>query len=198
VQGQRPEESINYVASQAGCYAWVVEKVEADRDVCLRLLVPNTLPPLDEWTAGRSLPFPADAPTVMAVAAVDVTSPYDLASDSSQGPTFGPGGACTGGKVKPEAAAYANVTTKTFGPGAYPGTGAAASHMAGAAALIWAAHPGYSAGIVQSVLEARAIDMGPAGKDSMYGAGRLYLGEPPVDFDHHIWLPTLARSFPSP
>lgn len=196
--GPPPEEWISYVAQEAGCYAWVVEKVKAERDVCFRLLTPNASVRLDEMTPERSLPFPADAPSVMAVAAVDVDKPYDLATYSSQGPTFGPGAACTGGKIKPEAAGYTRVETKSLDPKLLTGTGPAAAHVAGAAALVRAAYPGYSVSMVQNFLEDRAIDMGPAGKDTMYGAGRLYLGEPPSEPDYRIWLPTIIQIFPAP
>ena len=40
--GQTPTESVFYVAPVTGCYAWVVEKVKADRNVCFRLITPNS------------------------------------------------------------------------------------------------------------------------------------------------------------
>ncbi len=200
--GPPPQESIKYVAAAAGCYAWVVEKVKADRNVCFRLLTPNTSVRLDghldEWTEMRSLLFPADAPSIMAVTALDVQKPYELEAYSSQGPTFGPGGTCTGGKVKPEVAAYAGVSTTSLDPDMFIGTWAAAAHAAGAAALVRAAYPSYSAAQTQSFLESRAIDMGPGGKDNMYGSGRLYLGGPPVDLDYAIWLPIITARAPNP
>ncbi len=200
-EGQTPEEFVSYVipddVSAKNCYAWAVEKVKADRNVCFRLITTNASVHLDEWTEMRSLPFPADAPNVMAVAAVDVDKPFELQAYSSQGPTFGPGGTCTGGKVKPEIAAYTNVSTETLVPKAFTGTAAAASHAAGAAALARGAYPSYSAAQTQSFLEGRAIDMGPGGKDTMYGSGRLYLGDPPADLEYSVWLPIITRLHPT-
>jgi hypothetical protein len=197
--GPPPEEAVAYVVPSSGaCYAWIVEKVKADRDVCFRLITPNSSLHLDEWTTERSLPFPADAPTIFAVAAVNTSMPYALEGYSSQGRTFGPGGTCKGGVIKPDGAAYANVDTDTYGPSGFPGTSASTPHFGGAAATVWGAYPGWSADVVQNFLETRAIDMGPAGKDTMYGWGRLHLGNPPVDYDYQIFLPIMTKVYQVP
>jgi len=173
--GQTPEEFVYYTASGTDCYALIVERVNASRDVCLSLDVPQ-MPHLEEWVTQRSLSFPADSPGAITVAAVDVST-YSLESYSSQGPTFGSGGTCSGGSTKPDIAAYANVSTVSYGAGVFNGTSAATPHVAGAAALVKEAHPGYTVTQLQSFLEGRAIDLGDPGKDNLYGSGQLDLGD---------------------
>jgi subtilisin family serine protease len=172
--GQTPEEYISYTAEGDNCYAWVIERVSATRDVCLRMNAPKTVH-LDQWTPARSLTFPADSPDAVTVAALDVTDPYPLEPYSSQGPTFGPGGACSGGSAKPDIAAYANVSSVSYGAGVFNGTSAATPHVAGAAALVKQRFPGYSLNEWQTYLEDEALDLGDPGKDSLSGAGRLFL-----------------------
>jgi hypothetical protein len=180
--GQTPEEFLVYTASGTDCYAWVVERVSSTRNVCLRLATPK-MGHLDQWTPQRSLSFPADSPDAITVGAVDVDSPYPLESYSSQGPTFGTGGSCTGGSTKPDIAAYANVSTVSYGAGGFNGTSAATPHVGGAAVLVKDAYPGYTVTQMQSYLESSAMDLGTSGKDSLYGSGRLYLGIPPAGTD---------------
>lgn len=179
--GQTPEEFIGVSAPEETFYAVAVLRYDATRDVCLSLDCPK-MSGLDERVAQRSLSFPADSPDAITVGAVDVNSPYPLESYSSQGPTFGPGGACSGGSTKPDIAAYANVSVAagSYGGGGFNGTSAATPHVAGAAALVKAAYPGYTVSQLQSFLEDRAIDLGAAGKDNLYGSGRLNLGTPPL------------------
>ena len=66
------------------------------------------------------------------------------------------------------------------GQGGFNGTSAAAPHVAGAAALVKSADMTYTAGQVQAFLEGRALDLGTAGKDNQYGAGKLALGAVPT------------------
>ena len=147
---------------------------------------------LDEWVPARSLGFPADSPDAITVGAVDVSSPYTFEPYSSQGPTFGAGGTCSGGSTKPDIAAYANVSTVSYGATGFAGTSAATPHVAGAAALILDAIPGYSVSQLQDYLESNAIDMGAAGKDNLYGSGRLYLCCPLV-LDEEICMPLVLK-----
>jgi subtilisin family serine protease len=55
------------------------------------------------------------------------------------------------------------------------GTSAASPHVAGAAALLLSENPTRTADQLQAKLEGDAIDMGTAGKDNLYGSGRLNL-----------------------
>jgi hypothetical protein len=174
--GQKPEEFVAYAASGDDCYAIVVERVNASRNVYLSLDVPD-MPHLEEWVPERSLGFPADSPDAITVGAIDVSS-YDLESYSSRGPAFGPGGSPLGGATKPDIVAYANVSTVSYGPGVFNGTSSATPHVAGMAALVKQRYPGYSVTQVQNYLEDEAVDLGTPGKDDTYGAGRLYLEAP--------------------
>jgi subtilisin family serine protease len=180
--GQTPEEFIGVYAPLTAVYGIVVVRYSATRDVCLSLDCPK-MTHLDEWVPERSLSFPADSPDAITVGAVDVST-YNLESYSSRGPT------CSGGSTKPDIAAYANVSTVSYGSGAFNGTSAATPHVAGAAALVKGAYPGYSVSQLQSFLENRAIDLGTSGKDNLYGSGRLYLGDPPstgpIVYESHL------------
>ncbi|MDO8672458.1 MAG: hypothetical protein Q7O66_13665, partial [Dehalococcoidia bacterium] len=49
-----------------------------------------------------------------------------------------------------------------------------------AAALVKQAYPAYTPSQIQTYLEGRAIDAGAAGKDNIYGSGKLNLGNPPA------------------
>ncbi len=149
-----------------------------------------------EWSLefqvyARSIANLADAPGAMTVAALDVVSPYPQESYSSEGPTNGPGGTIGGGFIKPDIAAFANVSTESYGPGptGFNGTSAATPHVAGAAALIKSAYPSYTPDQIQTYLETNAVDMGPGGMDTLFGYGRLLLPPPP----HLLYLPLIMR-----
>jgi len=176
--GQTPIEYIISVTPFEAPYGVVVERWDSTRNVCFRLIASHEGPPLNTRVAQRSLSFPADSPDAITVGAVDVNSPYPLEPYSSQGPTFGPGGSCTGGSIKPDIAAYAGVSTVSYLPSLFYGTSAAAPHVAGAAALVRQAYPNYTVAQLQQFLETNAMDLGTAGKDNLFGAGRLYLGPP--------------------
>ncbi|MBC7264797.1 MAG: S8 family serine peptidase [Chloroflexi bacterium] len=176
--GQTPEEYIQLSASSSAAYGVVVRKWSATRDVYLSLDAPK-MTHLDEWWEERSLTFPADSPDAMTVGAVDVGTPYALEPYSSRGPTFGPGGVLGDLYTKPDIVGYANVSTVSYGTRGFNGTSAATPHVAGAAALVKDAYPGYSVSQLQGFLEGRAVDQGASGKDNSYGSGRLNLGSPP-------------------
>ena len=64
--------------------------------------------------------------------------------------------------------------TPGYGPAA--GTSMAAPHVAGLAALLFAAHPGWTALQVEEHMEATAVDAGKPGPDEYFGAGRISIG----------------------
>ena len=53
------------------------------------------------------------------------------------------------------------------------GTSMAAPHVAGLAALIWSAYPGYTNDQVENRIETTAVDLGTPGWDPYYGHGRI-------------------------
>jgi subtilisin family serine protease len=153
-----------------------------------------------ELVTARSIANLADSPGAVTVAALDVSS-FAQEFYSSEGPTNGPGGAASGGFIKPDISGFANVSTQTYGPGAFNGTSAATPHVAGAAALVLSAHPGYGPDQLQSFLEEQAFDLGDPGMDEQFGYGRLYLGEPGTGGggggggpDQVIFLPVILRN----
>lgn len=176
--GQQPTESAFAVTSgSATFYGFRIQRINSTRDVNLEVIAPK-LARLNEIVHARSLANLADAPAAMTVAALDVTAPYPQEAYSSEGPTNGLGGTAAGGAIKPDLAAYTNVSTQGHGIRGFNGTSAATPHVAGAAALVLSANPGFTPDETRSFLQERAIDMGVSGRDSVYGYGRLYLGTP--------------------
>jgi len=179
--GQTPTEYVTAVSSgSATAYGFVIKRYNSNRAVNFEVFAPSPGARLDEILHARSLANLADAPRALSVAALDVVTPYPQESYSSEGPTNGPGGAETGGFTKPDIAGFANVSTESYGTtDKFAGTSAAVPHVSGAAALVLSGYPAYSPSQVQTFLEGRAVDMGPAGVDTIYGHGRLYLGARP-------------------
>lgn len=194
--GQKPTEYAAYVASGSStAYGFVVQRVSSTRNVNLEIFAPKVAR-LDKLVTARSLANLADAPAAMTVAALDVNSPYPQESYSSEGPTNGPGGTATGGAVKPDISGFANVSTVSYpAPNKFNGTSSATPHVAGAAALVMSAYPAYTPAQVQTFLQGRAIDMGSAGKDTIYGYGRLHLGTPPnpVVLNKKVYMPLVLQ-----
>jgi hypothetical protein len=164
-----PVESLNYVAPSAGTYYAVVTKY-AGAVKYLHLYSYNL--DFGYYVVSGSLTVPADSINALAVGAVFWNSPATLESFSSQGPT-------SDGRFKPDMVSPDGVTTGTYGAGGFYGTSAAAPHTAGAAALVKQMFPAYTPAQLQSFLESRAVDLGAAGKDNLYGSGRLSLGTLP-------------------
>ncbi len=134
-------------------------------------------------TSSSSISEPADAQSVFSVGAIDysnwATGPQE--EFSSQGPTNAWAGSSA--RVKPDISGPDGVSGLTYGASSFYGTSATAPHVAGAAALILSMHPNLSPDQLQSVIESSAVDMGSAGKDNLYGWGRLSINvynSPPV------------------
>lgn len=127
--------------------------------------------------AAGSVTEPGSSPATLAAGAVCWAS-TTIEPFSSQGPTID-------GRVKPDLSGHDQVSGTTYGPyagcgsyGGFPGTSAAAPHVAGAAALVWGANPGYSVAQLEAYLESNAVDLGPGGLDPVFGSGLLHLPEP--------------------
>jgi subtilisin family serine protease len=198
--GQTPTELAAAVSSGAAtAYGFAIKRYSSTQVVNFEVFAPR-LARIDKLLHARSLANLADAPAAITVAALDVVSPYSQEPYSSQGPTNGPGGTETGGSIKPDIAAFANVSTVSYGTAnKFNGTSAATPHVAGAAALVLSAYPAYTPQQVQSFLQGRAVDMGPSGKDTIYGYGRLHLGSPtttPWPEGNKAYLPLVMKHYP--
>ena len=117
---------------------------------------------------GGPVIYPARYNSVVAVSATTDTDA--LASFSSVGPEV-------------ELAAPGKDIYSTYKYGGYytkSGTSMASPHVAGTAALVLAANPGWSSGQVRLRLQDTADDLGPAGKDSSFGYGLVDADEAAV------------------
>jgi hypothetical protein len=121
--------------------------------------------------AAGSVPTPADAAGSVSVGAVDIRNdaPEDF---SSQGPT-------ADGRLGPDLVAPTNTAVATGPSGRRDagGTSIAAPNAAGAAAVLWSFEDAIglapTAASIRAELEAEALDLGPPGPDSEFGAGRV-------------------------
>lgn len=67
-------------------------------------------------------------------------------------------------------------SSSTPGYGPADGTSMAAPHVAGLAALLFAAHPEWTPLEVEERMEKTAVDLGDKGRDDFFGAGRISIG----------------------
>lgn len=77
----------------------------------------------------------------------------------------------TGATLLGQAGTNATVINKATNWDYMSGTSMATPHVAGIAALIWAANPTYTAAAIEDALKKSAIDLGSAGYDTTFGNG---------------------------
>jgi hypothetical protein len=195
------EEPPDWISSQIpGAFHYPVEQIDATVQDDGTYNVAVTRPPEETrstrvelflgWDPGfelehkvitSSIMTPADAQGALVVGATH-WSDDELEAFSSRGPT-------NDGRIRPDLVAPDGVSTVTYwlsdgvpcdegGKGAC-GSGVAAAHVAGAAALVKSAFPSFTPEEIVAFLKARALDLGQPGPDNEYGWGRLQLGPPP-------------------
>ena len=123
---------------------------------------------------------PGDVPRVITVGAVDCSD--NIASFSSRGPVTWQDVPAYGdhpyppGLTKPDVSGP-GVNTKSHnlcaGYSTKSGTSMATPHVAGAVALMKSANPGLTHDDLKAILEDTSVDLGAAGKDNVYGSGRI-------------------------
>ncbi len=172
--GQLPAEGFLYTFDTEDIYTLAIQNYEngARGDATMDIFINGGLLHPDFVVPEQSLSSPSDAQGAFAVGAVnwadDVLEVY-----SSQGPT-------ADGRIKPDLAAPSVVDSASYAPDAFDGTSAATPHVAGAAALVLQAFPDASPDELATFFQERAVDLGAAGSDNTFGAGRLSLGEEPA------------------
>ena len=126
------------------------------------------------------------------IIAVGATYSSDLiASFSSYGPTEWSVTDCSGndyddynytpGLLKPDVCAPGvyikslayDDTAGYAGPVGWAGTSMSCPHVSGTLALMLEKNPGLTPVLMDCILETTAVDLGPTGRDSLYGAGRI-------------------------
>jgi PKD repeat protein/subtilisin family serine protease len=159
---EQPTERIYTTATASGTYRVRIQKASG---AAKRLALFSVYQDLSPFDAASSLVTPADVEAALSVAAIGwqnyttgPAQPY-----SSRGPT-------KDGRQKPDLSAPDNVTTGVSYYNPFPGTSAAAPHVAGVAALLKAENPGLSAADLRARLLSFCVSMGDP---YTYGAGRL-------------------------
>jgi thermitase len=110
-----------------------------------------------------TLNYPAAYPEVVSVAATDNRDARASFSNANSDVEI--------------AAPGVNVLSAKRGGGyvAFSGTSMATPHVSGVAALIWGRNPTWTVSQVRSKLDAAVDDLGPVGRDTSYGFGRVNL-----------------------
>ncbi|RLE29115.1 hypothetical protein DRJ54_05260, partial [Candidatus Acetothermia bacterium] len=159
---EEPTERVSTTAPQSGTYRI---KIQLASGGVKKLELFSIYQELSPRVSSSSIPAPGNAAEALAVAAIDwghyATGPAE--DYSSRGPT-------NDGRQKPDLAAPDNVTTGVPYYAPFPGTSAAAPHVAGIAALLLSEEPTLSLAALRARLLSQCTYMGDA---NTYGAGRL-------------------------
>lgn len=165
---QRPVEAIGWWYANFSTY-WgvVVYRYSTNRNCKLELFAEGNSSAILYNIEDGSLLQPGDSASAITAGAIDWSNdgrdPYHWYS--SKGPTHD-------NRTKPDFSAPSRISTASYGALNFAGTSTAAPHVAGAFALLKEKTP-FTMDQIQQILEARAKDLGTAGKDNTYGAGSL-------------------------
>ncbi len=159
---EEPTELISVSLSQVGEYRIRIQLASGSPRKLELFSIYHELTPN---MISSSIPAPGNAAAALTVAAIpwDRYSSGPAADYSSRGPT-------NDGRLKPDLAAPDNVATGVAYYDPFPGTSAAAPHVAGIAALLLSEDPGLSLSALRSRLLSHCVSMGD---QYAYGAGRL-------------------------
>jgi|GEM_PF-2676215 hypothetical protein len=189
---QYPTEAIRYTATSDGNFEIVIEAFNAPQAPEIEIYAfeeSGASLGLEHHDPASTIIAPANSADVLTVGAIRrtnwTTGPQE--PFSSQGPSNA--SIHSASRIKPDIAGPDGTLSTTYG--SFYGTSASSPHVAGAAALLLSEDPTRSADDLQTLLESSAIDMGLAGKDNIYGAGRLDLeltpSGPPAGDEVGIW-----------
>jgi len=160
-----PEESIEFTAPFTGNYHVAVYRYATTKSNKIELFFSKNYP--EYYTPASSLTIPADNPKAITAGAT-YWGDDSLEYFSSRGPT-------KSGDIKPDFASPDGVSTASYGERSFFGTSAATPHVAGAIGLLMDKIEIFNKEQIIQIIQSRAIDYGPEGKDNLYGIGRLYL-----------------------
>ena len=173
---QQPTEYLVYDVANSGNYEIVIKNYDAPATPNIEFFA------FTDSGAGlnqqyhhpaSSIIAPANSAKVVAAGAIYrgnwTTGPQE--SFSSQGPSNASKYAAS--ITKPDICGPDGASNYTYN--FFYGTSAASPHVAGAAALLLSENPTLTVNQLQAKIEGDAIDMGAAGKDNLYGSGRLNL-----------------------
>jgi subtilisin len=118
---------------------------------------------------GSTVNYPAKFDCVIAVGATDVND--KLATFSSTGPEVDV--VAPGVRILSDYKDVSPTDGRNFDTLYMDGTSMAAPHVAGTAALMLSVNPSLTPAQIQTILQAKAIDLGSAGVDNYYGHGRI-------------------------
>ncbi|GAB4306658.1 MAG: hypothetical protein Kow0097_06360 [Candidatus Bipolaricaulota bacterium] len=166
---EQPVERVSTTASTSGTYRVRIQKAAGG---ARRLSLFSILQEVNPAVSASSIPAPGNAAEVLAVGAINwnVYTVGPIAPYSSRGPT-------TDGRTKPDLAAPDNVTTSVSYYNPFPGTSAAAPHVAGVAALLKAEDSALTRATLTSRILSFCVSMGDP---NSFGAGRLEASPQPM------------------
>lgn len=157
---QPPYESIVYFAKYTGVYQIAIVRHNATQDVKFHLYIKGATVRYTDPSGSIVIPTTDSSFMVGATSWLDDSLEYY----SSHGPT-------DDGRIKPDIVAPSNVTNSIYEH--FTGTSSSAPHVAGAAALLLQKNPELDRSQLRNVIEYGAKDLGIAGKDNQFGAGRI-------------------------